>query len=263
MAPLNKMPRTFSSATTRRTSGFTLIELLTVIAIIGILAAILIPTVSSVRESARSARNASNLRQIATALLLLEHRDGAFPVSWDWGAQIGWAAQVAMLTTNSPASTAGTRPRDQRMIQDPLLISPLQHQGSVPDHSETITNYAVNFNVMPDSRADPGATASARKFAVRLERLEQASRIILVGDCLPRSDTAPAGYSMTINWFARDLSGRPESPVGWPADILKRSASTEGYPAFRNKGKAHFAFADGHVAALEPRQVLNGFFKFE
>lgn len=60
-------------------TGFTLIELLIVIAIIGILASIVLVSMSSTREKARLSKAAETVRQIRTAVILLESDTDQWP----------------------------------------------------------------------------------------------------------------------------------------------------------------------------------------
>jgi len=59
--------------------GFTLIELLVVIAIIGILASVVLTSLASAREKSQLARVKADLKQIRTALALLEIDTGRWP----------------------------------------------------------------------------------------------------------------------------------------------------------------------------------------
>ena len=62
-----------------RNGGFTLVELLVVIAIIGTLVALLLPAVQSARETARGNTCRNNLKQLMTALTLMDTQQKKLP----------------------------------------------------------------------------------------------------------------------------------------------------------------------------------------
>ncbi len=226
-----------------------MIELLTVIAIIGILAAILIPVVGSVRDSARQAQNMSNLRQIGSALTLLSDEDGAFPYGWNFDDGTSWGTHVAMMVDGQPAFR-GER-GDDSALQHPILISPVQHQGPIPRFRATITNYSANINVMPPEYLTK----------VRLENIREPSSTILVGDGLWRGvEDPPAGHTHGLTWFLQtvNVDANPGQAINWPQFVLAGEPGGGGEPFFRNNGKAHFVFADGHVGALRPEEISYG-----
>ncbi len=59
--------------------GFTLIELLVVVAIIGLLSTLAVVAVSSAREKAKTARVQGDLKQLRTAIQMLENDTGKWP----------------------------------------------------------------------------------------------------------------------------------------------------------------------------------------
>ncbi len=61
------------------TSGFTLIELLVVIAIIGILSSVVMVAMRNARETAKNSKTLADLKQIRTALSMLEADTGKWP----------------------------------------------------------------------------------------------------------------------------------------------------------------------------------------
>ena len=80
--------------------GFTLVELLVVIAIIGTLVALLLPAVQSARETARGNTCRNNLKQLMTALTLMDTTQKKLP---------GYINEVS-----DPASAVGGGARHQR-----------------------------------------------------------------------------------------------------------------------------------------------------
>lgn len=61
--------------------GFTLIELLVVIAIIGLLSTLAVVSLNSARGKARNARRMSDLKQISTAMELMQSDEDVYPTN--------------------------------------------------------------------------------------------------------------------------------------------------------------------------------------
>lgn len=64
--------------------GFTLIELLMVVAIIGVVVALVLPAILAARSAARRTQCLNNMKQLSTAILNQQSRDGVFPASGFW-----------------------------------------------------------------------------------------------------------------------------------------------------------------------------------
>jgi prepilin-type processing-associated H-X9-DG protein len=145
-----------------------------------------------------------------------------------------------------------------------MLLSPLVAKQIPANFQKTaISNYAVN----PFIFVQEGVNGH-RAYQVTPVQLRRPSEQILLGDALPRSESAPYGFSMIVWWALRNGTGNagnpPVSPqtranhrIQLPANITEMTHDGgAGLPAFRNRGKGHFLFADGHVEALMPDELI-------
>ena len=130
-----------------RDSGFTLVELLVVIAIIGTLVALLLPAVQAARETARGNTCRNNLKQLMTALTLMDVQQKKLP---------GYINEVS-----DPASPkTGTPPNfsSGRRASWVVMCFPYMEQTAVWDR------WTRDFTTQPN-------TADARGFTPPIEYL--------------------------------------------------------------------------------------------
>ena len=235
----------------RRPRGFTLVELLVTLSILAVLATLTMVGTRKALESARMAANLSNLRNAGSILMCLESDNGAFPPGYNWSTGLSWASLVVNYKTSGRAK------------QDKIVLSPVVAREIPPQlNSETISNYGVNPMIFPDNEVINGSVSS--KYQTAPLRLLRPHQQILLGDALPRAAKVPYGQSMGLWWALR---GGPTGntwanpPIASPATSERKITlpanlrrlihdSGAGLPAFRNNGKGHFFFGDGHVEAL-------------
>lgn len=238
-----------------RHRGFTLVETLIVIVIIAALATLAFPLLKRASESAYMASNNQNLRQLGVIIKTLQDDNGAMPLGYNWATGASWATLVVEQQTKGTAQ------------QDTMLLAPTVYRSIPPQlKHETISNYAVNPIIFPDNNAEGGS--ATLKYRVTDLRLLRPHEQILLGDALPRSRKAAQesyGHSTIVWWGLRGaVTGNTWSnppvanqamsnrAVNLPSGIANRKVDAEGLPGFRNRGKCHFLFADGHVESIAP-----------
>lgn len=235
----------------KRRPGFTLVELMVALVIVVVLAGLIFFGVQRARESARVATNIGNLRNLGPMVTMLSDDLGGYPPGWSFSKAESWADLIVREMHGDSAR------------QDDLLLSPVEARNIPPNlNSTAISNYAVNPFIFVQE-----GYAGERGYVVNSARLRRPSQQILLGDALPRSDDAPYGFSMIVWWGLRSGTGNTGSPPVSPQSRANRSISLpsnivemtsdggKGLPAFRNRGKGHFLFADGHVEALAPDEL--------
>jgi prepilin-type N-terminal cleavage/methylation domain-containing protein/prepilin-type processing-associated H-X9-DG protein len=262
--------------------GFTLIELLVATGIIGILVAILVPTISGVRRSSRDLACTSNMRQVATALIAYAGMNGgAFPVNS--GADgLFWYLEPVLgphLTSPELLGRSGAVPVGAHAIAG-LAGGVFRCPNDLDDASRSYSmNLYASGGVSPTVRArldsdyPPG----------QLFRLgvNQSSRTLLLMESwseLPVSTSTPIVH---VAQAIVGLNGTPGERFGggrgvhWttPPDattgrFLTRSSqiafdrhrnrrAENALPREAPRGRAAFAFVDGHVEFLTAEDLVN------
>jgi prepilin-type N-terminal cleavage/methylation domain-containing protein/prepilin-type processing-associated H-X9-DG protein len=269
----------------KRRHAFTLVELLVVIGIIALLISILLPSLNRVREQAKETQCKSNMRQIWLACKMWsgEHKD-----------YVPRGAKVNENRTYNPPDLAGFPPvgpsdmeRTTAWLMDPssptiggvvdfnngciwrylspainvrrdMLMCPTDMVGLDRIRKDgMIHNIQRNFSYSLNARiadevdnatviAEIGKAASARlpiSYTIKWAKVVKPSEKIMIFEELAPNDaycTNPGGNSDDFP------SGRHGQRT--PGAIV------HGQPEL--KGRANFAFFDGHIEPLPPTDIL-------
>ena len=231
--------------------GFTLLELLAAIAIIGVLAVLLLPAMNTIRESSWNTKCASNMRQITQAILMYanEHNGmgppgnnvkqyeaaGGVPNSTGLASTYFysiWPYFYGSWATHRPPDNVVTMDsRNQNVFHCPARYARYPKAELAPAEmfisGKTSSfswwdNYAYAINAM----AAPGPNLSQNersKNPVRIWGMRSPARTVAIVE--------------DYNWYA------------------SFDKYYDRYGVLPHRGKANFAFYDGHVEHLGRSQI--------
>jgi prepilin-type N-terminal cleavage/methylation domain-containing protein/prepilin-type processing-associated H-X9-DG protein len=238
--PINKRSR----------PGFTLIELLVTISIIVILAALGFIAFKRARESASSAADLNQLRGLGTAISGVAGEDGRYPLSrvagGDWTY---WMDEVR------ESIRLHYRLDDDYNVADTEEFVAKRLDVNIPADTENsqlrgLKHFAATEAVMP-WRANlndyDGVPVTAIKRPVETALLVDAKR----DDQPLKNSHINLWGPFRSRWF---IPGATWAVADNPARANKmiEPADCEAHIDFRNNGKAHVLFVDGHVRRMGP-----------
>ncbi len=227
-------------------NSFTLIELLIVIAIIAILAGMLLPALNQAREKARAASCAGNLKQLGLVnAIYCDMFDGFFPAA-------GFVNTGDGITDNygEGYSKLGLFPKHVDDHYKVLECPSTQRKDTNNGPADRLQIYGVALNHY-DKQAngtwlqehppvnDPTAANNITKGFWSLKKIKSPSGFIAFGDSV-------GGYSA------------PAGSKGNPYYRFDRDAYKGGL--FRiHSDRANALFGDGHVAALQGKEIQTSY----
>jgi prepilin-type N-terminal cleavage/methylation domain-containing protein/prepilin-type processing-associated H-X9-DG protein len=222
-----------------RARGFTLVELLVVIVIVAILATLVFVMTRRVMDSAKATRNMANLRSLASQIQSFAADQGYYPPGFD---------------TNFPNTSSFTKNRWPEILMESSgakppreeYLSPTKGSKLEPGMTWQPINYATNVAVCY-------RTGGQR---VRPANIQRPGETVLLGDV-----TTQAGAESTPhkNGFAsftpKGATLTADTPALGQQDASFWTGAGTGQPEYRNSGKAHMVFVDGHLEAFKEDEL--------
>ncbi|TVP76007.1 MAG: prepilin-type N-terminal cleavage/methylation domain-containing protein [Puniceicoccaceae bacterium] len=217
-------------------SAFTLIELLTVIAVIAVLAAILIPSIGAVRKNANQVKCASNMRSIAQAIIMYAAENGRYPsnnVSYDRSIMpyLGIDESAVADLPTGPLLRTDARNGAVAGIAE-LFRSPADDvPRSNPDfflRSYAIVPWTCNWSNGTATRGFPGLPTNTGVPPVVNPNPSKAALLVQVH--------------------------RPANAIGSPGNALGDGPASTADNRIHGD-KSNVAFADGHVASFNYKEI--------
>lgn len=222
-----------------RARGFTLVELLVVIAIIAVLATLVFMISSKAIDYARATKNMANLRSLALQMQGFAADHGYFPPGFD---------------ENFPATSSFTKTRWPEILLENSGAKPTREEYLSPTKGSKLEpgmtwqpiNYAANIAVCYRTGGKP----------VRPANIQRPNEIVLIGDVNTNSNAESTPHKNGFaNFTPTSATLTAATPAAGQQPATFWTGAGTGQPDYRNNGRAHMVFVDGHLEAFRQGEL--------
>lgn len=222
-----------------RKQGFTLVELLISIAIITVLAALVVMISRKATDRAKAGSNIANLRSLSTQMLSFAAEYGYYPPGFD---------------SNFPSTSGFTSNRWPEILMESIGEKPARQEYLSPTKATLLEpgltwqplNYAANVTVCYRTGGE----------RVRPASIKRPHETILIGDVTTKTGEESTTYkngNATFTPKNATLTADNHTAGQQPASFWAGAGT--GQPEYRNSGKAHMVFVDGHIEAFREGEL--------
>lgn len=208
--------------------GFTLIELLAVLAVLSVLMALLFPVLGRMQGNAAQVKCVSNMKTLSGSLLSLFNENNLSLTTFAGGAGISteiWPRQLK--------DKIGLTPTPE-LYYSPHTIKKISEDQKQEALVVWRTSYGLNLwdPVVVDRSSIEGGGRTTDMATIRLLKIKELSR-----------------YPLLVTQL------NPSIPMTGRFEFRFSKPSGNGGVHLIHNGRANVAFADGHVAALDPEEL--------
>lgn len=223
--------------------GFTLVELMVVIVITVVIAALSIFAVRRAMTSARISKNMQHLRDLAQIFTTYSSEYGHYPPGWDATYGLGPADKNGQRLSGRGPDLVNAY-LDSYELNERWLSPMVQAQLVSYTSGGQPTNYSGHPALCYNGSDRPDPLPSTV--------VSRPSETFLLLDGISKADTSNRNSQTSVRqWYSYQGVSDP-SRANQLLPVKPSGGSESNGPDFRNSGKCHVVFCDGHVEAFAP-----------
>lgn len=260
----------------RRRNGFTLVELLVVVGIISLLIAMLLPALNAAMEAAKTVACASNMRQTAMAVhMYAQENKGQLPYAFNYGTNyndpLHYYTFFSLIAPQLGLKFDPADPMASQWYDNSVLVCPSDNLPRNPAYiiyreggrsSYSVNGYISDAYSETNPQYSVFGTNVGSRGTKKLSKIPRPTETLLLVENWGWEPSL--GYSTGVWGYGGSSSAKVDRQnssygytIGSGQGNIAVDAGKQGYHNRKdNRGVCNWAFADGHVEAMNWKQTI-------